>query len=259
MSTVAAERPAATAAGVDARPSLGRLTLVELRKTADTRAGFWLLLATVGLTVAVGVLVAIFGDEPDRTLRNLMEATIQVPTVLVPVVGILLVTSEWSQRTAQVTFTLVPQRERVLLAKVLAGILLALAALVTALAVAAVCAAVAGSGVDDQSGFSLAILGQQALYLVTAMLMGIGFGAAILASAPAIVLFFALPLAWAAIGSIPALEGAARWLDTTRALDPMYQDLMTGTEWARAGTSLALWMLLPLAIGTWRLLRSEVR
>ena len=43
---------AVPAAGRDAQPRLGRLTLVELRKMTDTRAGFWLQLAVVALTVA---------------------------------------------------------------------------------------------------------------------------------------------------------------------------------------------------------------
>jgi ABC-2 type transport system permease protein len=34
---------------------------------------------------------------------------------------------------------------------------------------------------------------------------------------------------------------------------------MSGTEWARAGTTLALWMALPLAVGLWRIMRSEIR
>ena len=37
--------------------------------------------------------------------------------ILLPVLGILLVTSEWSQRTAMVTFTLEPSRSRVIAAK----------------------------------------------------------------------------------------------------------------------------------------------
>jgi len=40
-------------------------------------------------------------------------------------VGILLVTSEWSQRASLITFTLVPHRSRVLAAKLLAGVSLA--------------------------------------------------------------------------------------------------------------------------------------
>ena len=37
-------------AGVHARPGLGRLVAVELRKIVNTRAGFWLQVATVALT-----------------------------------------------------------------------------------------------------------------------------------------------------------------------------------------------------------------
>jgi len=44
--------------GRDARPGLGRLTLVELRKMTDTRAGFWLQLAIAALTVFVAVAVS---------------------------------------------------------------------------------------------------------------------------------------------------------------------------------------------------------
>lgn len=33
---------------------------------------------------------------------------------------------------------------------------------------------------------------------------------------------------------------------------------MSTTQWAHAGTALALWMLLPLAVGAWRITRREV-
>jgi hypothetical protein len=33
----------------------------------------------------------------------------------------------------------------------------------------------------------------------------------------------------------------------------------SGKEWARLGTSLLLWLLLPLVAGTLRILRSEVK
>ena len=34
--------------------------------------------------------------------------------------------------------------------------------------------------------------------------------------------------------------------------------MMSATEWAHAGTALALWMVVPLAIGYWRITRGEV-
>ena len=43
-------------------------------------------------------------------------------TVILPIIAILSVTSEWSQRTGLTTFTLVPHRGRVMLAKALAAV-----------------------------------------------------------------------------------------------------------------------------------------
>jgi ABC-2 type transport system permease protein len=80
----------------------------------------------------------------------------------------------------------------------------------------------------------------------------------LLASAPAIVTLFALPIAWTAVASLSFLAHAAPWLDTRLALGPMPEEVMSATQWAHAGTALALWMLLPLLIGTWRITRREV-
>jgi ABC-type transport system involved in multi-copper enzyme maturation permease subunit len=237
---------------------MGRLTAVELRKMVDTRAGFWLQLAVVALTVIVVGAIDIWGHAADQTLAQMLSAALAPASVLLPVVGILLVSSEWSQRTAPITFALVPQRGRILAAKIAASVVLSIVAFAFCLAVAAVGTAIAAPGLDDTWSLSAGLLGQSALSLATGMITGIAFGAALLSSAPAIVLSFVLPLGWAAVGSIHALEPAARWLDGTRSLSPLTEHLLSGTEWARAGTTLAVWMVLPLVIGLWRILRDEV-
>ena len=104
MSTATLAPPLPRARAVTA-PSLGRLTMVELRKMTDTRAGFWLQLTVAGLTIALVALVCIFGDAPDRTFASLLEAAVQPASILLPIIGILLVSSEWSQRTAAITTT----------------------------------------------------------------------------------------------------------------------------------------------------------
>ena len=119
-------------AGVHARPGLGRLVAVELRKMVDTRAGFWLQVAMVALTVVVVTVRSVVGDAADHTFASVLEVGMQPAAVLVAVVGILLVTSEWSQRTGMITFALVPVRSRVLGAKLLASIVLGIATLVMA-------------------------------------------------------------------------------------------------------------------------------
>jgi ABC-type transport system involved in multi-copper enzyme maturation permease subunit len=253
----AAALTAVPAAGRDDRPGLGRLTLVELRKMTDTRAGFWLQLAIVALTIFGVVAIAIWADPEDQTFEMVLSAAIQPASILGPVVGVLLVSSEWSQRTAQITFGLVPRRGRVIAAKLLAG--LAWCVLAFALSVAASAVGAAVSGVDGAWDVTAALVFQDIAYIVISVLGGIAFGAALLASAPAIVLYFVLPIAWAFAGNLSFLEGAARWLDSSRTTDTMTFDVLSGDEWARVATTVALWVLVPLLIGVWRILKGEVR
>ena len=244
-------------AGRDTRPGLGRLTLVELRKMTDTRAGFWLQLAIVALTIIGVVALMLTGEDEDKTLETALAFGIQPASILGPVVGVLLVSSEWSQRTAQITFSLVPKRMRVLTAKLLAGLVWSLAAFAASLLVALI--ATAAGGVDGAFDLPGALIYQDFLYLLLSVLGGIAFGAALLASAPAIVLYFVLPLAWTIVGSLAFLEGAARWLDSSRTFSPMLEEVLSGTQWARVVATIALWILLPLLIGVLRITRGEVR
>ena len=181
----------------DTRPGLGRLTAVELRKMTDTRAGFWLQLAIVVLTVLV------------------VAATCSV--------------------------------------------VLSLVALALCVVVAVVGTAVAAPGLEHTWSLPVALMGQHVVSLGTGMISGVALGAALLASAPAIVLSFVLPIGWAIVGRLAGLDAVARWLDGTYSLAPLTEHVMSSTEWARAGTTLALWMALPLLIGLWRITRGEIR
>ena len=241
-------------AGVHTRPGLGRLVAVELRKMLNTRAGFWLQVATVAITVVAVIARSVTGDAADHTFASVLSVGLLPAAVLLPVAGILLVTSEWSQRTGMITFALVPVRSRILGAKLIASIVLSLAMLVTAVAVvAAGVAAVDGTWSDAGT-----LIAQSAVYLTTGMVVGVAFGTILLASAPAIVALFALPIAWTAVASLSFFAGAAPWLDTRLAVAPLHEEVLSATQWAQAGTALALWMLLPLLIGIWRITRAEV-
>jgi ABC-2 type transport system permease protein len=245
-------------AGVHKRPGLGRLVGVELRKMVNTRSGFWLQVATVAITVLVVIVRAVVGDAADHTFAAILDVGVKPAAVLLPIAGILLVTSEWSQRTGMITFALVPVRSRVLGAKLIASLFLALGMLAMAVGVVAAGVLVASPGVDGTWSDVAPLIGQSAVYLGGGMLIGVAFGAILLSSAPAIVALFALPIAWTAVASLPFFADAAPWLDTRLALGPMPHEVMSTTQWAHAGTALALWMLLPLLIGIWRITRREV-
>ena len=259
MSTTALAPPVpVNTAGIHARPRLGRLAAVELRKMVDTRAGFWLQAATVAITVVAVAVRSVVGDAADHTFASVLEVGSKPAAVLLPVAGILLVTSEWSQRTGMITFALVPVRSRVLAAKLIASVVLALATLGMGAAVAAAGVLAASPGVGGTWSGAAPLIGQSAVYLGGGMVVGVAFGAILLAPAPAIVALFALPSAWLAVTSLSFFGESGPWLDTGRGLGPLTREVVSGTQWAQAGTSLALWMLLPLLIGIWRITRREV-
>lgn len=233
------------------RPSLARLTRVELRKMVDTRSGFWLQLSVLALIVLVVVITLIAGHEDNWTFRNILGNALVPAGILLPVVGILLVSSEWSQRTALVSFALVPERPRLIAAKLLAGVVLGLIATAFAAVVAALGTAVASPDIAHVWTFPIGLVGQDVLYLVASMTIGVAFGAAIQASAPAIVLYFALPTAIGALSSIRSISGTVEWFGSG-SLEWLTQNVLSGHEWAQVLVTLALWMALPLAIGTWR-------
>jgi ABC-type transport system involved in multi-copper enzyme maturation permease subunit len=244
------------------RPNLALLTAVELRKLVDTRAGRWLLGLIAFCTVAIMVVQLIWMPDAEQTAMNLFLPTLLPAAVLLPVLGILLLTSEWSQRTAVHTFALVPQRWRVLVAKVGAGMASGIAAVLFGLAVAATGTVVAdltgGAGTWNLTG---TVIAQGVLFQLLNVVMGVSFGAMLLSSPVAIVLYFVLPILWSTLGGmIAGLRRPAEWLDLNTTLAPFVEPVaLTGGQWARAGTALALWLLLPLIIGTFRVLRSEIK
>jgi hypothetical protein len=136
---------------------------------------------------------------------------------------------------------------------------LSLIALALCLVAAVIGTAIAAPGIEHTWSLPVGLLGQHVVSLATGMISGVALGAALLASAPAIVVSFAAPLAWAIAGRLAGLDTVGHWLDPTYSLAPMTEHLMSGLEWARAGTTLALWMVLPLVVGLWRIQRGEIR
>jgi ABC-2 type transport system permease protein len=251
MSAIALSHPV-----VNRRPGFGRLTAVELRKMVDTRAGFWLPIGVALLTVVAVVVTMLTGHGPQHTLSHVFRNSLEPSAFLLPVMGVLLVTSEFSQRTAFTTFALVPGRSRVLTAKLTASLVVSIAALALCLGVSVIGVAL-GSG--TVSGLSAVVIPQAFIFLATAMITGVAFGAAVLISAPAIVVYLLLPTVWTVlVGSIHALRHVATWLDQSQTLRPLAEHPLSTTEWTHALATLAVWMVVPLLIGTWRLLRRDV-
>lgn len=256
--TYAATEPAGSGPGVP----FGRVLHVELRKMVDTRAGLWMLIVMGAISVVVVTAVLIWGDDSDFTLESFLQLNALVLVLLLPIVGIMAATSEWSQRTGLVTFTLEPRRGRVVVAKVLAAVLLGLGLIAVAFlaSAAAQLVAVAVHGVDGGWSLSWGVGLGLVLALTIFVLQGVAFGFAVLNTAVAIVASLVLPTVWSiASGLISWLEKAGAWLDLNRVTDPLTTGAMHGEDWAHLATSAAVWIGVPMAVGVWRVLTREVK
>jgi ABC-type transport system involved in multi-copper enzyme maturation permease subunit len=258
--TTSPARSGATVAE-SAAPSMARLVRVELRKSYDTRAGFWLIVA-IGVTSLGAVALRMFVDAGEsRTFGDFLSITQWPVGLLLPILGILLVTSEWSQRTALTTFALVPHRSRVLTAKVAAASVLAMGGVVVTAVASAVGTVLtpvltSGSAHWEVTGGQV---GQVTAVEVLYVLMGVAFGMALLRSPAAIVLYFLLPsLITFVVTVAQSLDWLREWFDLSTTTTPMYDGALRGDGWTHLAASLAVWLVVPFVIGWLRIERGEI-
>ena len=103
----------------------------------DTRSGFWLIASIAISAVLTTGGVILWAPDGELTYSTFATA-IRFPVVIIlPLIAILAVTSEWSQRTGLTTFTLIPHRSRIITAKAISSVLIAIAAMVLTFAVGA--------------------------------------------------------------------------------------------------------------------------
>lgn len=239
----------------------GRLLRVEMRKLVDTRASRWLLISIAVVTAAIVVIFFLASTRNDRTFTNFTGVTGILQSYLLPVLPIMLVTSEWSQRTALTTFTLVPGRGRVVLAKIVVSVLAGFAAVCLAFALAAIGAAVGGAS-HPFAGAGADWFGRFTLLETLGILQGLGFALLFLNSAAAIVVYLVLPIAFSIIANIwSALQDAAPWIDLGTAQTPLQTPSadLAGKDWLHLLSATAIWVGVPMVIGLVRVLRAEVK
>jgi hypothetical protein len=246
---------------------LRRVVAVELRKSFDTRAGFWLL-ASIGIAALLTTGAVIAWAPRSELSYSQFTLAIGVPmTVILPIIAVLSVTSEWSQRSGLATFTLVPHRGRVLLAKAMAVVLVAAVATVVAFAVGAV-GNLAGSALADIPAawdVEAADAANFALGNILLLLVGFTLGALLRSSAGAIVAYmiyaFVVPGLLAFLAFNQAWFRDARpWVDPKYNQDALLQGTpLTGEQWTHLSVTSLVWLLIPLTVAVVNLLRSEVK
>lgn len=246
-----------------------RLVLVECRKAYDTRAGFWLLATIAILVTLVEAVIMITALANDSVVfyGDFAGTAGGIASLLLPVLGIILVTGEWGQRTAMVTFAIEPRRSRVVLAKLAVGAVASVATVAVMLVIGLVGAGLCELAQPELTQWDLEWWIPLAFVVTMTLTMTVGFAlAALLLNTPAaIVVFF---LYWYGLtivlfvvaGLIPGFEDVAPWINFQAALAPVFDwSVDTAEEWGQLVVSAGLWIVLPLGLGLWRILTAELK
>ena len=256
----------ATPAAIATRVPLRRLVAVELRKSFDTRSGFWLLVGTGLAAVAATVLVIAFAPADQLSYSTFTLAIGKPMSILLPLIALLSVTAEWTQRSGLTTFTLVPHRGRVILAKGIAMLLVGIVAMVLAFPLGALgnLAGTAIHGVHPVWDQKVTDFAYYALANTLLMAAGFMLGVLIRASAGAIVTYFIYAFIAPTLLTFLALgqewfRKAQPWVDPNYSQGALFKGGFSAEQWAQLGVTSAAWLVAPLVVGLVTLLRSEVK
>ncbi|MDQ6526350.1 ABC transporter permease subunit [Nocardioides sp. LHD-245] len=269
MTTQAAQTATTTATARRAVPPIptSRIVGVELRKMFDTRSGFWLLLSIGVLSVVATAAAIVFAPERSLSYETLTTALGFPMTLLLPMIAILAVTSEWSQRSGLTTFTLVPSRGRVIGAKAIATIVVGIVSMLVAFTIGAVGNVVGSALAGDDAVWNIGPAHAAQIVLGDLVGMAIGFtlGVVLRSSAAAIVGYFVLSFVLSGILLLLAQvrEGFTDlqpWLDWNHTQVVLFEgETSSVQEWVQLAATTMLWIVVPLVVGLVLLRRSEVK
>ncbi|MDO5710941.1 MAG: hypothetical protein Q4P32_04265, partial [Micrococcales bacterium] len=196
-----------------------RLVHVELRKLVDTVAGRWVVGAILLLAALAMAAIWIFADSADLGFEVFLGAAGLPVMLLLPILGILAATNEWTKRTGLFTFTLEPRRIRVALAKLLAALVLGVITLLGAVIIAAVMTVLVGALKDGAGGWAVDARSMSG-NLLTGLLgvaQGVGFGMLLGSTPLALVTYFVLPQVLQLLHLWDKAAGVMPWIDLNAA------------------------------------------
>jgi hypothetical protein len=230
---------------------------LELRKLVDTRSG-QVLLGLILATSACIIVYLLVQPKYEVTFHRYSMGAANTVAFLAPIIGLMAMTSEWTQRTALTTFVQSPRRGRVIAAKFAASITLSTVMLGLVLLLAAAGTGLGGAIRGDVSWAGLTDdIRTYLIVMLLQVIMACAFGALAGQTALAIGAYLAAPVVWAEL-SRNVLGDTAPWFDIFEA----YNRLSSNQPWDDLGqtlTSVAVWVALPAVLGVRRSLRREIK
>ena len=260
------------ASQAQARVTLPRLIRAEWIKLVSLRSPWWAAALVFAISVGVSAMYALAsttwdgfdpsnGGSPEMA-NTFIASVVTMPAVftvlLASILGVILITGEYSTGMIRSTLTAAPDRLRSLLAKatVLSVFIFAVSIITSLVSLLLVITIFGGAGLgytitDPATSILPYVL--NAAYLVLLALMGLGIGYLVRNGAGAlsivVAIIFVLPIVASMVGMAPGLE----WLADASKYLPMNAGslLVQGEPEVRGGAAIALglWALVPLIGG----------
>jgi hypothetical protein len=237
--------------------TMGRAAVLELRRSAGSRARRWLLIASAVVGLLTAGLVAFTGPAHDHTFAMISFYTQSAISLPLPFVSVLIMTQQFGRRAWSATPTSASSRDVAISAKLLASALIAVAGASYGVLISVLATRAAAPPADQErwDAVGLIILGSVLVQLI-AQLSGAGWGLLLGSNVLAIAADVVVPLGlWIVTGAVPGLHGVQAWLAPFASVRNVLSGHMDTQRWAQVGLIVLAWVIALNATGILRVRR----
>lgn len=221
----------------------------EARKSVDTQTSKAIIWTTAILTIAMFV-VSIFRFEDGAAWTKGVSAISSPATTILGIIFIVLVCEEWSRGTALITYTFIPQRTKVIMAKLVVMLCTFLGSVVVIYILSAI-AAMIGAGMKSYSidwSQSVTSVVKLAGPLLVNLLFGFSIALAAQDTTIALGLYLIMPPVTVVAAQLPVVGEYMKWISLEHSSSLFIAGATTVTV-PQYICSLIFWIVLPGIIG----------
>lgn len=237
---------------------LSNIVKAEARKAIDTQVAKVILMITAFLTFGM-FLVSVFFFKNITIWTDPFSAISSPACTILSIIFILNICEEWTRGTALVTYTLVPQRNKVIFAKIIVLISFFLGAIIVLFALSAIASMII-SGIYSydiswsESLYSIILL---TLPLLVNMLFGFSIAITTQETTIALGLYFIIPPLTVIASQLPGVGSYLKWFSLEHS-SSLFIAGATGVSTKQYICSIFIWIVVPCIIGFVRNMKRDL-
>ena len=214
-----------------------------------TSASIAITLVTLLLTVGMSIWSAVLLEAGESWYIPFKQVASPLITIS-PLLIILLVCEEWDKGSALVTFTQVPKRSRIVIAKTVVAVLIFSASFAASLLLTLIVSVTTSSIHHFSLDWKASLSGFLTLALPLLVNMGLGLAMALFSRSTviSISLYFIIPPVTVMLSQIHSISEYARWISLGHS-SSIFVAGLTPQTYSQIVVSVIFWIALPFALG----------